>query len=77
MIPVANHSAQAKRYWPEIRGAIGCLLPRGHYNPGREVKAMKREFAAHIGESFAIGVANGTDANTSRCAPSTLVPEMR
>jgi dTDP-4-amino-4,6-dideoxygalactose transaminase len=62
MIPVTNPLAQAEHYGPEIRVAIDRVLASGHYILGPEVEALEREFATYIGTSFAVGVANGTDA---------------
>ena len=46
----------------DIDAAIRRVLDSGHHILGPEVAAFEREFAAEIGASQCIGVANGTDA---------------
>lgn len=46
----------------EIDAAIQQVLEGGFYILGQEVEAFEQEFAAYIGASYGIGVANGTDA---------------
>lgn len=62
MILCANPAAQFHSYRAEIEAAIQRVLESGRYILGPEVEALEREFAAYIGTSHAIGVANGTDA---------------
>jgi dTDP-4-amino-4,6-dideoxygalactose transaminase len=62
LIPVANPAAQLKPHGPAVREAIERCLASGRYILGPEVKAFEKEFAAFLGASFCVGVANGTDA---------------
>jgi dTDP-4-amino-4,6-dideoxygalactose transaminase len=48
----------------ELDGAIDRVLGSGRYLFGEEVEAFEAAFAAWCGASFAVGVANGTDAIT-------------
>lgn len=61
-IPPANPAAQFGSHAAAIRGAIERFLASGRYILGPEVEAFEREFAAFVGTSFCVGVANGTDA---------------
>jgi dTDP-4-amino-4,6-dideoxygalactose transaminase len=62
MIYCANPSAQYQSYKKDIDLAISNVLISNRYILGSEVSALEKEFAAFIGVSSAIGVANGTDA---------------
>src|ERR687894_1087647 len=48
----------------EIDAKIAEVVDRGAFILGPEVTAFEQEFAAYLGASHAIGVANGTDAIT-------------
>ncbi len=56
--PRANYLARKD----EIDHAITRVLESGRYILGSELSSFEKEFAAYIGVSYAIGVANGTDA---------------
>lgn len=45
-----------------INAAIARVLAGGHYILGPEVEAFEREWAAYLGDGYAVGVANGTEA---------------
>jgi dTDP-4-amino-4,6-dideoxygalactose transaminase len=62
MIICANPSAQFYSYQVEIEEAVLKVLRSNRYILGPEVEALEWEFAAYIGTTHAIGVANGTDA---------------
>ena len=62
MILQTNPKASYLASKAEIDAAIQRVLESGFYILGQEVEAFEREFAAYIGVSHAIGVANGTDA---------------
>jgi dTDP-4-amino-4,6-dideoxygalactose transaminase len=62
LIPVANPAAQFDAHGSAIREAIERVLSSGRYILGPEVEAFEKEFAAFLGTSFCVGVANGTDA---------------
>ena len=48
----------------EIDAKIAEVVDRGAFILGPEVTAFEQEFAAYLGASHAVGVANGTDAIT-------------
>ena len=62
MIICANPSAQFYSYQAEIEEAVLRVLRSNRYILGPEVEALEQEFAAYIGTTHAVGVANGTDA---------------
>ncbi len=62
MIICANPSAQFYSYQAEIEEAVLRVLRSDRYILGPEVDALEQEFAAYIGTTHAVGVANGTDA---------------
>lgn len=62
MIVCANPLAQYHSYREEIDAAVLRIMGSNRYILGPEVEALEQEFAAFIGTSSAIGVANGTDA---------------
>ena len=62
MIVCANPSAQFHSYQAEIEEAVLRVLRSDRYIFGPEVNALEQEFAAYIGTTHAVGVANGTDA---------------
>ena len=62
MILCANPSAQVYSYQAEIEDAVLRVLRSDRYILGPEVSALEQEFAAYIGTTHAVGVANGTDA---------------
>ena len=62
IIPVTDPGAQLAALRPEIDEAISRVLESGYYILGPEVEAFEREFAAYVGTTQAVGVANGTDA---------------
>ena len=61
-IPPANPGAFVQAHRAELDAAIARVLDSGRYILGPEVEAFEREFAAHCGVPYAIGVANGTEA---------------
>lgn len=46
----------------EILGSVSKVLESGNYILGPNVSSFEKEFAEYVGTSFAVGVANGTDA---------------
>lgn len=62
MIPCANPSAQFNSYKAEIEKAVIAVMRGNRYVLGEQVTLLEKEFADYIGTTFAIGVANGTDA---------------
>ncbi|MEW6365117.1 MAG: DegT/DnrJ/EryC1/StrS family aminotransferase [Acidobacteriota bacterium] len=53
---------ETQRFREEITAAVGGVLDRGWYILGPEVEAFEKEFATYCGSSYAVGVANGTEA---------------
>ena len=62
MIPQTDPRASYLEHKAEIDTAIQRVLDSGWYILGKEVDAFERAFAAYVGITHAIGVANGTDA---------------
>ncbi len=62
MIPQCNPKAGYLAHKTEIDAAIARVLNSGWYILGEEVETFEREFAAWLGITHAVGVANGTDA---------------
>lgn len=61
-VPPADPRAAYQSRKKEIDDAVAQALARGTYILGEDVSAFEKEFAAYIGVSHAVGVANGTDA---------------
>src|SRR3954452_11742423 len=61
-VPLFNTSGPLAAIDAEIRAKVTSILDKGVYVLGPEVKAFEAEFAAYLGASHAVGVANGTDA---------------
>ena len=62
MIPCADPKSQYLSYKSDIDKSIKRVLDSNWYVLGREVKLFEDEFANYNNASYAIGVANGTDA---------------
>ncbi len=62
MILCSNPLASYLFYQKQIDKVVSEVLRGGHYILGRETNAFETEFAQYTGTSFAVGVANGTDA---------------
>jgi dTDP-4-amino-4,6-dideoxygalactose transaminase len=62
LIPQTDPRANYLAHKDEIDAAIARVLDRGWYILGEEVRAFEREFAAWLGVTDSVGVANGTDA---------------
>ena len=62
MLPFHDLAAQYRAHRDEIDAAVARVLDGGEYVLGAEGRAFEREFAAHAGAPFAIGVASGTAA---------------
>jgi dTDP-4-amino-4,6-dideoxygalactose transaminase len=61
-IPFFDLKAQYAAIQPEIDAAIARVLASGQFILGAEVSTFEREFAAHCGAGYAIGVDSGTSA---------------
>ncbi len=64
MILCNDPLADYRRHKAGIDAALHRVLEGGRYVLGPEVDAFERDFAAYIGVSYAVGVANGTEALT-------------
>ncbi len=62
MIPVASPLAAYHRYRTELEAAWRRVMESGRYILGPEVAGFEAEFAAQVGATAAVGVANGTEA---------------
>ena len=61
-VPFTDLAAMTSEVWPEIQpDYLACLLS-GRYIGGPAVTSFEREWAAHCGADYAVGVASGTDA---------------
>jgi len=58
----ANPGAAYQAYQAEIDAAVARVLSSGWYILGEEVTAFEQEFAAYCETSYAVGVADGTNA---------------
>jgi len=61
-IPFVDLQAQYKSIAGEVAAAIQCVLDRGDYILGEQVRLFEEEFAAYIGVKHAVGVGTGLDA---------------
>jgi len=60
--PLVDLVAQYNSIEKEISTAINCVLSKGSFILGDEVRAFEKEMATYCGTVFAIAVASGTDA---------------
>jgi dTDP-4-amino-4,6-dideoxygalactose transaminase len=61
-IPLFANRASIEPLLAEVAERQRAVLEGGRYILGPEVEAFEAEFAAHLGCSYCVGVANGTDA---------------
>jgi dTDP-4-amino-4,6-dideoxygalactose transaminase len=61
-VPYLNLGLQHKNIKEEILRSIGTLLDNGQFILGEESQRFEKRFAALCGTTYALGVANGTDA---------------
>jgi dTDP-4-amino-4,6-dideoxygalactose transaminase len=61
-VPLVDLAAQFRSLRDELMEAIEEVLASSEFFLGPNTSAFEAEFAAYCGTSFAIGVANGTDA---------------
>lgn len=62
MINCSNPLYQYSSHKKEIDAAIRCVLNKGRYILGDEVKAFENEFSDYVGVPYGIGVGSGTEA---------------
>jgi dTDP-4-amino-4,6-dideoxygalactose transaminase len=63
-VPFVDLKSQYSSIRPEIARALEEILDSAHFIGGPELERFEHEFAAFCGASYAVGVANGTDAIT-------------
>lgn len=63
-VPLFDISTPIEPLRAALRDAAERVLESGRYILGPEVEGFEREFAAHCGAPYAVGVANGTEAIT-------------
>ena len=61
-IPFLDLKAQLLSIRPEIEEALDQVLRSAHFVGGEHLAAFESSFASYCGASYAVGVANGTDA---------------
>lgn len=61
-VPFLDLRASYVSLKPEIDAAVARVLDSGWYIGGPEVEAFEREFAAYVGTSHCVAVANGLEA---------------
>ena len=64
MIPFLPLQQINHRYEPALSAAIQRVVNSGWYLLGKEVERFEHDFAAYVGTSHCVGVANGLDALT-------------
>jgi len=74
MILCANPRAQYLAHQQAIDLAIRGVLEKGIYIKGEQCGAFEREFAAFLGVSHGVGVANGTDALRIALSAAGIAP---
>ena len=77
MILCANPRAQYLAHKQAIEQAIAQVLEKGIYIKGENCSAFEREFAAFLGVSHGVGVANGTDALRIALSAAGVTPRTR
>ena len=61
-VPMVDMLAGYPPIKDEIETAVKTVFNKANFILGEEVAKFEKEFAAHIGAKYAVGVANGTDA---------------
>ncbi|MFB0537858.1 MAG: DegT/DnrJ/EryC1/StrS family aminotransferase [Anaerolineae bacterium] len=61
-IPLNDLTRQYERIKDEVHEAIDRVLPTGRYTLGPYLEQFEREFAAHCGTDYCIGISSGTEA---------------
>jgi dTDP-3-amino-2,3,6-trideoxy-4-keto-D-glucose/dTDP-3-amino-3,4,6-trideoxy-alpha-D-glucose/dTDP-2,6-dideoxy-D-kanosamine transaminase len=74
MQQINSLSARIAEHQTQIKTAIDRVLASGWLVLGREVKQLEQSFAAYIGASHCVGVANGTDAIELALKAMGIVP---
>lgn len=61
-VPLNDLALRIKRHGPALSASFQTTLSSNHFVLGSQVAKFERQFAAYIGTSECVGVANGTDA---------------
>jgi len=61
-VPMVDMQAGYPPIKDEIETAVKTVFNKANFILGEEVSRLEKEFAAHNGTKYAVGVANGTDA---------------
>jgi dTDP-4-amino-4,6-dideoxygalactose transaminase len=61
-VPFSDLGAIARAVWPEVEDQLSRTILAGSYIGGQAVSDFENEWAQYCGSSYAVGVANGTDA---------------
>ncbi|HAH33136.1 MAG TPA: transcriptional regulator [Elusimicrobia bacterium] len=61
-VPMVDMLAGYPPIKDEIEAAVKTVFNKANFILGEEVSKFEKEFAAHVGARYAVGVANGTDA---------------
>ena len=61
-VPMVDMLAGYPPIKDEIETAVKAVFNKANFILGEEVARFEKEFAAHVGAKYAVGVANGTDA---------------
>ena len=64
MIEYENLAKSNAAFLEEIKSAINKVVDSGWFVLGPEVEKFEKEFSAHTGGGYCVGVANGLDALT-------------
>lgn len=64
MVPFLPVDRITQSFEPELTQALGRVVRSGWFLRGEEVRRFEEAFAAYVGTSYCIGVANGLDALT-------------
>jgi dTDP-4-amino-4,6-dideoxygalactose transaminase len=73
-IPLVDLKAQYRGLAVDVGAAVSSVLASANFILGEEVGQFEKDFAGFCGASFAIGVANGTDAIQLACRAVGIGP---
>lgn len=74
-VPIFELSRQYKSIASEIQKATAGVYTGGVFTLGPQVQAFETEFAAYIGQNYAVGLSSGTDALTLAVRAMDLTSE--
>ena len=73
-VPFVDLKAQYSRIREEMDAAVLDVLDSAHFVGGPFLEKFEQEFAAYVGATYCVGVANGTDAITLAARAAGLGP---